>query len=340
MDSRGTEERPSVPSGRVRLRPRLINGKHGDPGLLVGLEGSGESVLVDCGDLRRVSKKQLLRVRHVFVSHTHIDHWIGFDRLLRHNLAHEALIHVHGPEGIIGHVRGKIAGYLWNLQEAGPTFVCHEVGRDRVRTQSLPGRLQFRPEGPPKERELRDGVLWDDGRIKVCCAQMEHRGPTLAYSLEEAPFLAVRKERLRELGVRPGAWVARLKEAVLSGVSRGSVFDLEGREWRLGNLVDDLLEFEEGRRIAYVTDTVYNRRTERAVARLAERADPLYCEANFREEDADKARLTAHLTATQAGRLARAASARRLVLFHISRKYSGDHRSSVAEASRVFENVE
>ena len=76
------------------------------------------------------------------------------------------------------------------------------------------------------------------------------------------------------------------------------------------------------------------------MARLARDASVLFCEANFRGEAAERALATCHLTAGQAALFARAAGARKLVLFHISRKYNGDIGPSLEQARAVFQPVE
>src|SRR5690606_9602579 len=71
---------------------------------------------------------------------------------------------------------------------------------------------------------------------------------------------------------------------------------------------------------------------------LAHQVDLLVCEATFLSSEEELAAVAGHLTADQAGRLAAAAGARRLVLTHFSRRYD-DLAPFVAEASRHHHDV-
>ena len=82
------------------IKPALINDPFGDPGLVVNFLLQKRALLFDLGDLSMLSNGTLLKVSHVFVSHTHIDHFIGFDRLLRTLFGHEKTLTIFGPKNI------------------------------------------------------------------------------------------------------------------------------------------------------------------------------------------------------------------------------------------------
>ena len=65
-------------------------------------------------------------------------------------------------------------------------------------------------------------------------------------------------------------------------------------------------------------------------------ADVLYCESPFLDEDRDQAAMRYHLTAAEAGTIARMASARRLKVFHFSPRYQGRGDMLRQEAEAAF----
>jgi ribonuclease Z len=75
-----------------------------------------------------------------------------------------------------------------------------------------------------------------------------------------------------------------------------------------------------------------------AAVELAAAADLVVCEATFASADRDLARRYRHLTAADAGRVARDAGARRLVITHYSQRYP-DARVLLDEAAAVFPDV-
>ena len=67
------------------------------------------SILLDLGDIHALPARSALRLTDIFVSHTHIDHFAGFDRLLRLFVGRPKLLRLYGPPGFIGNVEAKLA---------------------------------------------------------------------------------------------------------------------------------------------------------------------------------------------------------------------------------------
>jgi hypothetical protein len=97
----------------------------------------------------------------------------------------------------------------------------------------------------------------------------------------------------------------------------------DGLTISLGDLRQHALRTAHGQKIAYVVDLAYNKSNVEKVVALAREADQLFIEAPFLDEDSEIASERRHLTARQAGEIAKQARVRRLIPFHFSARYHG-----------------
>jgi len=58
-----------------------VNDPLGDPGVYVEFKYRKEAFLFDLGDISGLPARKILKIRYIFVSHAHMDHFIGFDHL-------------------------------------------------------------------------------------------------------------------------------------------------------------------------------------------------------------------------------------------------------------------
>ncbi len=324
------------------FRAHLVNPPYGDPGLYVHLRWQGRALLFDLGRLGRLDGGALLRVEHVFVSHTHMDHFIGFDHLLRVFLARDARLRLYGPPGFIDNVRGRLAGYTWNLVDDYPLVLeVTEVGPDRLRTVDLPAAHRFAPVEPVGCARPGDVTapirLLDEPDLVVETIHLDHKIPCLAFVAREPTHLNVDTAALRQVGLPPGPWLARLKAAVRSGERPDTPITVgPGVARPLGQLRGALIKETPGQRIAYVTDARFSADNVTRILRLARNADLFVCEAPFLDAERDRAAARAHLTARQAGAIARWIGARQLKLFHFSPRHDGAEDLLRREAEDEF----
>jgi len=152
---------------------------------------------------------------------------------------------------------------------------------------------------------------------------VEHGAPAVGYALVEQQRLGrFDPGRARELGVPEGPLWGKLQ--------RGQPVRLDdGREVTAETIVGPP---RPGRTLVYSGDT----RPCAATIEAARGADLLVHEATFGEEEKDRALETDHATAKEAGEVARMAGVRRLVLTHLSARYSRDPSTLLAEARAVF----
>ncbi len=320
-----------------------MNGPFGDPGLLVSLRWRGRALLFDLGRIDRIPAAELLRVRYVFVSHTHMDHFIGFDHLLRLFLARQSRIDLFGPPGVVENVLGKLRGYTWNLVEGYPfVLVVHEVGRQEIRSAVLPATAAFAPEWLPPQ-PFRGVILQTDG-FAVRTVHLDHRIDSLGYALQEERHLNVRTDELDRLAIPAGRWLNELKAAIRAGAGDDTEIVAEWRSdgepqrrsLRLGALRRQLLVEAPGQKLVYVTDTLFSAANAERVVELARDADVFFCESLMLDVDRDQALKRYHLTARQAGTLARRAGVKRLEVFHFSPRYDGEAERLRNEAQATF----
>jgi ribonuclease Z len=330
----------------------LVNRPFGDPGVLVELKFERRAILFDVGDVTCLPTRKLLRVSDVFVSHTHMDHFAGFDHLLRVCLGRDSGVALYGPARFIEQLEHKLAAYTWNLVENYATdfvITAHELdARGQMQRARFRSRARFQRESLPATAAP-DGLLLDCASFQVRTIPLEHHAiPSLAFAFEEHTHINVWKNRLDELGLPTGPWLTRLKEQVRAGAPDHTQIRVH---WRtrdgtrdrlisLGELKTQVLEFLPGQKVCYVTDVADNPRNRQALARFLGGADLLFIEAVFLDEDHEHAERKAHLTARAAGEIARAAAVGNAVPFHFSPRYLGREAELRAEFAAAWREAQ
>lgn len=317
-----------------QFHPSLVNGPFDDPAVYVDFLHERRALLFDLGDIRALPPRKILRLSPVFISHTHIDHFIGFDHLLRLCLGRDKRIHLFGPPGFTIQVEHRLAAYTWNLVESYPTdftVIASELHPDgRCISAEFHCCRRFVRESERTE-QLHDNIVLDEETFRIRTAFLDHKTVCLAYALEEKDHVNIMKNRLQERDLPTGPWLGELKRSIL----RGDADDTPFRAWwqsaggvveryfSLGELKQGILEVVPGQKIAYVTDTACTPANAEKIVALAHGADYLFIEATFLDADRELARERHHLTALQAGQLARQAGVVRAIPFHFSPRYAG-----------------
>jgi ribonuclease Z len=317
-----------------QFHPSLVNSPFDDPAVYVDFLYERRALLFDLGDILALPPRKILRLSHIFISHAHIDHFIGFDHLLRLCLGREKRVHLFGPPGFTARVEHRLASYTWNLVENYPTDCTvaatelHPDGRSiSAEFHCLSG---FVRENEQTER-LHDGIILDEETFRIRTAFLDHKTVCLAFALEEKSHVNIMKNRLLELGLPTGPWLAELKREVVRGEHDDKRFrawwqaagEVVERHFTLGELKSRILQIIPGQKIAYVTDAAYTTDNASKIVDIARGADYLFIEAAFLDAESERAGDRHHLTALQAGQLARQAGVARAVPFHFSSRYQG-----------------
>ena len=326
---------------RCLFEPRLVNDVFGDPGLYVDFRDERRALLFDLGDITVLPPRKLMRLSHVFVTHTHMDHFAGFDHLLRVLLGRKAGLMLFGGPDFVAQVEHKLRAYTWNVVHRYDELVIDvcEIGIDgrgqRARFSSL---TRFARESGASF-ELPDDVLHDEATFRVRGRFVDHDIPCFAYAIEEKAHVHVAKDRLEALGVSVGPWLRELKHAVLTGAPGRTPIHVQWRdregEHAMMRQVNELrhliLDLVPGQRIGYVTDLRYIEANVKTLSLLLADVDLLFIESVFLDEDAEHGARKNHLTAGQAGHIAHTMRAKAVRPFHFSPRYEKRAGELIAE---------
>lgn len=307
------------------VQPRLVNEPFSDPGLYLDFRYGRRAILFDLGDLSSLSSRELLRISHVFVSHTHVDHIAGFDRLFRLCLHRPSSLTLIGPPGFSAQVEHRIRSFTWNLLDEKAVDFCLRVmdydGLFLTRATEFHAREAFkrRDIAPPSFPE---GMAWAEAEFRIEGAALDHGIPSLAFALREVLQVNVWRGVLDAMGLPPGPWLNEAKRAVRLGLPDDHVINVPGDvSVPLGELKHRALCIAPGQVVAYVTDASPHADNRAKILKLVRGADQLFIEAVFLECDRPLAISTHHLTAWEAGDIAREAKARHVTPFHHSARY-------------------
>ena len=327
--------------------PTLINDPFEDPGLYVDLVFERRALLFDLGDLSRLAPRKLLRVSDIFVTHRHMDHFAGFDQLLRLLLGREKAVGVYGTTGLIDAVEHTLRAYSWNLLDGYEgKLVFHVTETD------LAGNLTSAAFSSPtgfkrfegRTRQSDEGLLLQEPGLHIRATFLDHGEAVLAFALEERAHINVWRNKVEVMGLAIGPWLRAFKEATIRGAPDDTLIEVAWRDRSsdkaasipLGILKKEIMKITAGRKIAYVVDCSFTDANIEKIVRLAKDADILFIEATFLEADATLAKARHHLTARQAGMIARLAGVKRIVTLHHSPRYKETGHRLAEEAQDAF----
>ncbi|WP_372680788.1 ribonuclease Z [Desulfosarcina sp.] len=325
--------------------PRLVNGPFEDPALFVPFRYQQRAMLFDLGDIAALPARDILKITHIFISHTHMDHFVGFDRLLRIFLGRDKDLFLWGPQGFLANLEGKLAGYCWNLVKNYPNRLilrAIELHPNRAIVKDYPCRNGFTADGTIREMPF-DGVALAEPELTVRAVHLEHGIPVLGFSLHERFHINIMKKQLENLELAPGPWLKRFKALLYRGADPQTPVRIPSPnhpdselQFPLADLQSAIARITPGQSLAYVADAAGTDENFIKIRKLAANVDRLFIEAAFSDAHREIARRKRHLTARQAGDLARSCRVKQYHLFHYSPRYTDCPEWLEAEADKAF----
>lgn len=268
------------------------------------LEINNHIFLIDCGEGTQVQlrrrKIKFSRIKHIFISHLHGDHFFGLIGLISSFglLNRETELHVYGPKGI-----KEIIVLQLKLSKSWTKFPLYFHELESTEAE----------------------VIFEDEKVSVETIPLEHRVYTNGFLFREKPGerkLLVEEVRKHNIDV-----------AYYNSIKKGKDIQLEDGT----KIPNEMLTNPPRDPFAYAfcSDTVY----KPAIIPQLRGINMLYHESTFLEKHIDKAHKTKHSTAKQAAEIAKAAEVGKLILGHYSTRYA-NLNLFLKEAKSVFQNVE
>jgi ribonuclease Z len=312
----------------------LVNSPFEDPTLFVRIMHEKRALLFDIGNISKLQPPDLQKITDVFITHTHIDHFIGFDTLIRAILRRDTPLRVYGPSNITDCIEGKLRGYTWNLIKEYPIKieVCCIKENKKTFSSFHAGKNFQRID---KSTSKFDGIILKEPLFTVRAIQLDHQVPCLAFSIDEEFHININKASLKEKNLPVGPWLSNFKKAIREHGTEDTSFVISHKKYTLKELID-IAKITEGQKISYVTDISMNDNNIKKATDFVNNSDTLYCEAYFLEKDRERALERFHLTAKVTGMIARKAHVKHLVAMHFSPKYRNYQETPGDEAIREF----
>lgn len=309
---------------RPTFLARLVNGPLFDPAVYVKLLNLRSALMFDCGRFEGLSNREILCMDSIFISHLHMDHLMGLDQILRVILHRDRPLNLYGPEGAIEKLTSRLGSYTWNLtRDYSLEIMIQEVHKDEIITCSALARNAFKP--VLKGTLRRNGATIESRPFySMDAVVLDHNVPCLGFLLQEPFHINIRTSGIGEKGYTTGEWISDLKRLILAGrmneiievpISRGVVHK------SVEELSHELVVISRGQKIAYITDIRASDENIAGIRKLADDVDILFIETYYLAERAYQAFEKAHLTASDAGKIAGMMHARKVIPMHISPRY-------------------
>ena len=323
----------------AKVKHYLINERYEDPGVFLQVENTGDYILFDIGNIYKLDRSLIKKVNKIFISHTHMDHFIGFDYLLRLKLGKEQIVEIFGIHPVAENIYHKLQGYIWNLVEFEPqiVFLVKQYKDGYFYHYQFDIKKKFKKEFI-KRTKAKENIIFENENYKVQFAVLDHKIPVLGYSFIFPDRLKLNKELIKELPLK-GKEIGKLKEFLENPKNINKKFKIGSKYYTYKHLKEKYTFVQKGIKISYITDVLGSKENIEKIVNLVKNSDYLYCESVFLEEDNEQASKVYHLTTKQTAEIAKTANVKNLIPFHFSRRYGKNTKPIFHELSKFLEDT-
>ncbi|MEH0154250.1 peptidase [Limibacter armeniacum] len=285
-----------------------------DISILVKLDNHPWNYLCECGDASDLTIKEIQDCNAIFISHTHIDHFVNFDAVIRHQIGIERRVVICGPENISKHVQARLKSYTWNLIQKGS--IIYEI-REVVSENKI---VVYEIEPPfwelIKIGEQDNNILFEEKSFTVSSVILDHKTPTLAYKFKENETLKI---DIQKSGFKGGKWVKGLKDAFINK-DNNAVISIDEKDYQAHELYH-LLHIQEGDSVGVIMDHAANHENHSKIKDHFWKCRQVFIESFYKEADQELAALNFHSFSTQSGKIMSETEVDEPIPVHFSRKY-------------------
>lgn len=285
-----------------------------DISILVKPDNHLYNYICECGDARDLTVKEIQNTNAIFISHTHIDHFVNFDSIVRHQIGVQRRIVIVGPKGITKQVQSRIQSYTWNLiNENAITYEIREVVSDNevIYSEITPPLWEIiflkRTKGLP---------LFKEKNIVVTGVLLDHKIPTLAYKFTEEDTVRITMDSKKFKG---GKWVKLLKDAFMDHQHEIEI-DVYGTLYQAKALYH-LLHIQKGDTLGIVMDHAAHENNHIKIKSHFKYCRKVYIESFYKKEDKSLAKINNHSFSEQSAKVMKEAEVIEAIPVHFSRKY-------------------
>ena len=265
----------------------------------------GRLWLFDCGEATQMqmqkAKFSLAKLEMIFLTHLHGDHLFGLPGVL----TTRSLMQNQSPLTLVG-PKG-IKQFIQTVIDISYSWLTYPLNIIELE---------------------QDGLVFEDNKFRVEAKLLAHRVPCFGYRIIEKDLPAsLDIDKLKKDNIHIGSFYRDLKEGQTVTLEDGRI--IHGKDY--------LETIRKGKKIAILGDTI----PCQASIDLAQDVDLLIHEATQEQALEEKALERGHSTTVHAATIAKQAHARRLIITHISPRYTlNDKTKLVNEARNIFAPTE
>lgn len=299
-----------------------------DISLLIRVDNHSFNYICDCGEAKNLTVKECQDTKAIFMSHTHIDHFVNFDTILRHQIGIGRKVVICGPQGIIDQVQNRIKSYCWNLiKEGAISYEIREIlNNGEIRQVTL---------NPPLWEQQNETYhsncpIFEEKEFHVEFEILDHKTESISYL-----FKAKDKTKIElKDGFKGGKWVADLKRFYEQNKADEAI-EVNGTNYIAKNLFH-MVKIEEGKKVGIILDHAANDSNHQKIRQTFFGCDEVYIECFYRDQDKEFAEKNYHSYASMSGKIMRQCEVKKAIPVHFSRKYN---TQDIEELIEQFENA-